>query len=96
MSKWPEVDESKLKVQKKEIDLNVKIIGQIRGVLDKFKANKIYLYVMPFEIAKLDKKKISKELGKEVEIFSTADKKKYDPEGKSKKARPGLAGVYLE
>jgi len=99
LSAWPKVDESKLKVKKKEIDLNEKFVAQIKDVLEKVDVNsskKVYLYVMPFELVNLDKKKISKEVGKNIEIFSTADKKKYDPKNMAKKARPGLAGVYVE
>jgi hypothetical protein len=39
---------------------------------------------------------ISKNLGKEVEIFAVNDPKKLGPENKSKKALPGKPGVYLE
>jgi len=97
LDKWPEVDESKLKVKKKEIDLQSKIVENVKKVLGKVgDVKKVYLYVMPFEVAKLDSKKVAKELGKDVEIFSTADKKKYDPKNMAKKARPGMAGVWLE
>jgi len=78
------------------------VVGQVKNILSKVdtlkgtSGNKVYVYVMPFEVEKLDVKKIAKEIGKDVKIFSTADKKKYDPKNMSKKARPGLAGIYLE
>ncbi len=31
-----------------------------------------------------------------VEIFAVNDKKKHDPENKSKKVKPGRPGIYLE
>ena len=51
---------------------------------------------MPFELTKLNKSKIGKEIGKELEIFSVKDEKKHDPENKSKKAIPGIPGIYFE
>ncbi len=97
-AEWPKFDETKLKKNKCGINLGDKIINSVRGILEKVgkDANKIYLYVMPFEVEKIDVKTISEKLGKSVEIFSTADKKKYDPENKSKKARPGMPGIYFE
>ena len=32
----------------------------------------------------------------DAKIFAVNDKKKYDPENKSKKAKPGKPGIYLE
>jgi hypothetical protein len=57
---------------------------------------KVYVYVMPFELSKVDEKKLSKNLSKDVRVFSVADAKKYDPENKSKKAIPGMPGVWVE
>jgi hypothetical protein len=54
------------------------------------------VYVVPFELVKLNKSKIGKEIGRELEIFSVKDEKKYDPENKSKKAIPGIPGIYFE
>ena len=31
-----------------------------------------------------------------INVFAVNDKKKYDPENKSKKAKPGKPGIYLE
>jgi len=109
LSKWPVVDKVKLKVKKKKVDLHSNVVEQVKNILEKVSVGsrsgspklrnagrKVFLYVMPFEVEKLDVKKIAKEIGKDVKIFSTADKKKYDPKNMSKRARPGLAGVYLE
>ncbi len=101
ISEWPKYDDKKLKFSKKEIDLNSKIIHDVSGLLEKLEEkgkslSKVYLYVMPFEKEKVDKEKISEEIGKEVFIFATNDKDKIDPENKSKKARPGMPGVWFE
>ena len=93
---WPNWDENKLKVKKKEIDLNEKIVEMIKPHLEKISCNKVYLYVIPFEIEKLNSEKLEKELGKEVGIYSVKDSDKYDPENKAKKSRPGQPSFYLE
>ncbi len=93
--KWPEAKEMEMEKQ----DINNKIINYAKDILKKIKekqkVKKIYLYVLPFEIKEIDKKKISKELG-DAEIFAVNDSGKYDPENKSKKARPGMPGIYIE
>ena len=96
ISEWPKFDKNKLKVKKKEIDLNSKVIELVKKYLEGKKVEKIYLYVIPFELSKYDVKILEKEWGKKVEVYSVKDDKKYDPQGKSKKARPGLPGVYFE
>jgi leucyl-tRNA synthetase len=95
-SEWPSYDEKKLKIKKKQVDLNSKIIDLVKGYLEGKKVKKIYLYVMPFEKDKIDIKKISSEIEKEIFVYATNDPKKYDPSGKSKKARPGMPGVWFE
>ncbi len=100
-SKWPEFDKNKLKIAKKEIDLNSKVIEDVGDMIERYeeKGNEIkqvYLYVIPFEISKYNKEELEKEWGKDVEIYSVKDSEKHDPENKSKKARPGLPGVYFE
>jgi leucyl-tRNA synthetase len=97
---WPAVDEGVLeKNLEKKIDLNEKVSKVIIDLLNKFKdkkVSKIYLYVIPNEIESYDKNVLEKEIGKVVEIFSTNDSKKYDPENKAKKARPAMPGIYFE
>ncbi len=101
VSEWPKVDESVFKVKTKEVDLNEKYIKYIKELIDKFELNgvavkKVFVYVVPFELEKLNKSKLVKGLGKELDIFSVKDDKKYDPENKSKKAIPGMPGLYFE
>lgn len=94
ISEWPIYDENKLKVKKKQIDLNAKIIS----MAEKFSDNKakLYLYVIPFEVEKIDIERIGNELGVEVKVYSVKDSEKYDPTGKAKKARPGQPSFYFE
>ncbi len=101
VSDWPKFDENKLKIHKKEIDLNAKVLENVEVMIKKLeeKGNeikKVYLYVIPFELSKYNVKILEKEWGKKVAVYSVKDEKKYDPQGKSKKARPGQPGVYFE
>jgi leucyl-tRNA synthetase len=96
-SDWPGADEKKILKKGIVEDLNGKLIDSVKEILGKVKgAKKVYLYVMPFEISKIDAKKIEKALGKPTLIFAVNDSKKYDPENKAKKAKPGMASIYVE
>lgn len=97
-SSWPEFSEEAVKETKEESP-EKRIIKNVSKVLEKFgkeKVKKVYLYVVPFEANRLKKDQIQKELGKEVKIYSVKGENKYDPEGKSKKAKPGMPGIYFE
>jgi leucyl-tRNA synthetase len=97
-AEWPKYEE--IKEKKSGENISAKIIANTKPVIEKIsqtqKVNKVYLYVMPFEINQVDKKKIEKELGKPVEIFAVNDPNKKDPENKSKKSLPGKPGIYIE
>jgi leucyl-tRNA synthetase len=98
LEKWPEYKEIREKKEKKDINQNIinyvsEVIKKVEG---KQKIEKVFIYVMPFEIKDIDANKISKALGKETKIFAVNDPEKYDPENKAKKALPGKPGVYLE
>ncbi|MFH1521464.1 MAG: leucine--tRNA ligase [archaeon] len=97
ISEWPKADEKKIQKKEQVADLNEKIINELKPIVEKYPDKKnVYLYVMPFEIGKIDVSKISDAIGKDVNIFAVDDSKKYDPENKAKKAKPGKAGIYLE
>jgi len=101
LSSWPEYDKTKLETKNKEIDLNEKIITLAKATISKLeeggkKIKKVYVYIVPFEVEKINLEKISEALGKEVIVYSVSDSSKYDPENKSKRARPGLPGLYFE
>lgn len=98
LAEWPKADESKIKKRGQGVDLNNKVAGDIKyfaGRSEK-KLKKVYLYVMPFEMDKIDVKKISEKVGLDVKIFAVNDPKKYDPRGKAKKAKPSKPSVFLE
>jgi leucyl-tRNA synthetase len=98
LAEWPRCEE--IKEKKTKEDLNEKIIFNIKPVIEKIsssqKINKIYLYVMPFEIKVVDRTKIEKALGFKTEIFAVNDEKKYDPENRAKRSLPGKPGVFVE
>ena len=100
---WPKADESKVDVKLEEAEKNVeKIIGDINNVLRIIKekqgkeGSKIYLYVIPVEYGNYNVELLSKKMNKEVKMFKVNDSKKYDPENKSGKAKPGKPGIYVE
>lgn len=100
-SVWPKFDEKKMKIKNKKVDLSKKIIEMAAETISKLKEkgqeiSKVYIYVIPFEIDKIDPVKVSKELGKEIIIYSVRDSDKYDPENKSKKAKLELPSMYFE
>ncbi len=95
LAEWPKTKE--IKKEKTKENLNENIITNVKIVLEKFPdKKKVYLYVMPFEIQKINEKTLQKELGKEIKVFAVNDSEKFDPENKSKKALPGKPGIYLE
>ncbi len=103
LEKWPDADESKINEKFEQEEKNLeKTVSDILNVLSIIKqktgkeGNKIYLYVMPFELAGFNAEAISKRVGKEVKVFAVNDKSKYDPEGKAGKAKPGKPGIYIE
>ena len=48
------------------------------------------------EIYSNNLKEVEKRTGLKTEVYAVNDKNKHDPENKSKKARPGKPGIYLE
>lgn len=102
LEKWPSYDVKKIDGKFEEADKLVeKVVSDVRNLVRIIegkgkKADKIYLYGIPKDVAILDAKVLSKRIGKEIVLYSSADKKKYDPENKSKKAQPGRLGIYIE
>jgi leucyl-tRNA synthetase len=97
-SAWPKYEEIKVETKNK-VDLTLKIIETVKNVLDKLadkKIKKAYVYVMPFEIGAIDKEKLKKSFIISVEVFATNDSNKYDPEERAKKAKPGMASIFVE
>jgi len=103
LADWPKCDEkkidAKLEKQEEQVDKTVSDINNILGIIrDKEgrEASKIYLYVVPNEVGVYDSERLSSRVGKEVKVFAVNDKKKYDPQGKSSKVKPGRPGVFVE
>ncbi|MFW5846520.1 MAG: leucine--tRNA ligase [Nanoarchaeota archaeon] len=103
LSEWPKVDENKLKNKKQDSkkDINQKLIQTLKPIVEKYSnKEKINIYTIPPEKDKFDKNLLEKELGKKVEIYSSADSEvksgEVDPENKAKKARPSQPAFYLE
>jgi leucyl-tRNA synthetase len=98
---WPEFDAEKIlsprdnSGEPNKGELNKKIVERILKIV-KDDTKKVFVYVMPFELEKVDVKKIEKDVGKGVEVFAVNDSEKKDPKGMAKKAKPGMAAIYLE
>ncbi len=104
LEEWPEIDESKIdkKVEEEE-KLIEKLADDINSIIRIVKekgktVSKAFVYVLPQEkqIYSENIDLIKKKTNLEINIFAVNDKKKYDPENKSSKAKPGKPGVYLE
>ncbi|MCX8159094.1 MAG: leucine--tRNA ligase [Candidatus Pacearchaeota archaeon] len=102
LADWPVCDEKKIDEKFEEMDKNFeKAIEDINNILKIMKEKgkeieKVYLYVLPKEIEGYNEKELAKRIGKEIKVFAVNDKKKYDPENKSGKAKPGKPGIYVE
>ena len=59
-------------------------------------AEKVYVYVLPNEKEFYDSDELSTRTGKEVKIFAVNNKNKYDPQGKSGKAKPRKPAIFVE
>lgn len=100
---WPKIDKSKIddkfelieKAQESVIsDINniIKLLREKRDV----EAKKVYLYVLPNEIGNYNSEYLSRHAGIQVSVFAVNDKEKYDPQGKSARAKPGRPAIYVE
>lgn len=103
LASWPECDEKKIDEKIEQAEKNVeKSVGDILNILRIVKeksgkeGEKVYLYVIPNELASYDADVLSKRIGKPVQVFAVNDKKKHDPQGKASKAKPSKPGIYVE
>lgn len=103
LANWPEVDKSKISEsidkQDKAFEKIVEDINNISGMIkDKSgqDVKNVYVYALPNEVNFYDEKTLSKKVGLQVKVYAVNDPKKKDPEGKSKKAKPGKPGIYME
>jgi leucyl-tRNA synthetase len=105
LEKWPIADESKINEKFEQQDKAVeKLSGDINNISKLLKERgdkqpeRAFIYVLPTEIEFYAEalEKVQKKTGLKVDIFSVSDKEKYDPQGKSKKVKPGRPGIHLE
>jgi len=102
LEKWPVADERKInEIFDKQEEAIEKLIQDILNIIKLVEARgqkkeKVYVYVLSNEKEFYDIAEIKKRIGKSLEIFSVNDKHKYDPNGISKKSKPGKPGIYLE
>jgi len=102
LSEWPKIEEKKINdfFDKQDESLD-KLVSDIMNILKIVESrgeikSRIYVYVIPGEKDFYNLDELNKRIGKQVEIFEVSDKKKYDPKGISKKAKPGKPGIYVE
>ena len=103
LASWAVCDESKINdMFEKQEQINQNTISDIMNIIgivkekEKKNVKKVYLYVIPNELLLFDETKFSNKIGREVRVFGVNDKKKYDPDNKAKKAKPGRPGIYVE
>jgi len=104
LEKWPVADEKKInpefEKEEKIIDNIVNDANNIVNIVKQKGSNVkiLYLYVLPKELDAYSNNlnEISRRTGLDVKIFSVSDNNRHDPQNKSKKAKPGKPGIYLE
>jgi len=102
VAEWPKVDEKKIdsKLEQAEgaVEKTVSDVMNIINIMNEkgTEVKKIYLYTIPPEKFNYDEEILEKKIGKPVSVFASNDKDKYDPEGKSGKAKPGRPAIFLE
>jgi len=104
LAKWPNFDESKinenLEKEEKAIDKLGNDINSIQTLFSKDgkKANVAHIYAIPIEKKLLEDNAelLGKKTKLEIKIYAVNDKNKYDPQEKSKRAKPGKPAIFLE
>ncbi len=105
LEKWPVVDEKKINEKFEKEDAAVeKLVGDIKNINKIMKdkqgkyATRAYIYVLPkeLELYKNSIQDIRKRTNLKIEIFSVADKKKYDSNNWAKKAKPNKPAIFME
>ncbi|MEK6895043.1 MAG: leucine--tRNA ligase [Nanoarchaeota archaeon] len=104
-TEWPKVEEAKIDESLEKLEQDVmKLVDDINHVVKIIKeregkeVSKCRVYVLPNEkknfIESVDE--LKKRTGLDIKVYAVNDKDKYDPDGKSKKVKPGKPGIYLE
>lgn len=102
LAEWPVADLKKINKKSEEqeeaLGKTISDIGQIKE-LSGIQKPKTYIYAIPSEVSffKENEHFLAVASGSiVVNSFAVNDRVKYDPEGKSKKAKPGKPAIYLE
>jgi len=105
VAKWPEVDEKKIDEKFERESLAIEgLVGDVTNILRLVaekggeKPKTLYLYVIPSDLESYSQNRIEieKRTGLSLKAYAVNDKDKHDPEGKSRKAKLGKPGIYLE
>lgn len=103
-AKWPEFEKNKinenLEREEKAVEKLADDINSIQNLFlkEKKKAETVYVYIIPNEKKLLEEsiETLEKKTQLKVKIYLVNDKEKYDPQDKSKRAKPGKPALYLE
>jgi leucyl-tRNA synthetase len=100
LEKWPEFNEKKINDKFEEQD---KLIDNLAGDINNIHrimnitASNAYIYAIPSElpIIKENAERLHIASGAIIYPYAVNDKNKYDPESKSKKAKPGKPAIFI-
>ncbi len=102
LADWPKVNKKKINDKLEEADKALeKVVSDIVKIKELAKVDnpKLYIYVIPGEVELyVNNRDWIKEssCAISVEVYAVNDNKKYDPQGKSKKVKPGRPGIFVE
>lgn len=102
IAQWPHANISliniQLEAQEKVIDKAVEDIVNVLALVAQkgLEPSKVFVYTLPQERALFNEKLLTARVGKPVQVFGVNEKGKYDPQGKSSKAKPGKPAIYVE
>lgn len=104
LEKWPVADEKKInedfEKEEKMIDSVIEDVNNIVKIIKEKNGSskRLYIYYIPKEAGLYQENlsAIERRTGLQTKAYSVADKGKHDPENKSKKAKPGKPGIYIE
>ena len=97
LESWPKVDEKKINEEfEKEEQAVEKTVADVLNILRIVNGERVYVYVLPHEVKFYSASEISRRVSREVFVFAVNDAKKYDPQNKSAKVKPGRPGIFVE
>jgi leucyl-tRNA synthetase len=104
VAKWPQFEENKINENLERDEKNIgKLADDINSIQNLFlkenkKAETAYIYVIPNEKKLLEDSvdMLEKKTKLKIKVYLVNDKNRYDPQEKSKRAKPGKPALYLE